>query len=384
MAIATRSAESAPAPNRHEVPAERKSRPVVLWAGLGAVFAAFALYVWTAWILGPHFESVDAGPSTPPTWMRVTMDIWTVVGFGLLALVLYQFVVRPWRRERALSSDGLFCLGFGAIYFWDPFINYSGAWFTYNSYLTNYGSWVYEIPGWNSPVGEPGAMFAEPVLFIWPAYMYCLFTGVIFGCFLMRKFKARYPRTGTLGMIGFAWGLFFLFDVFIEAIVWMPLGFFSFPGAHGEVSINAGTYYQYPIYEGLMWGGLWASWACLRYFKNDQGETVMERGVSQLRIGRKSKTAVRFLAIFAGLSLAYNVVYNLPAQWVGTHADSWPADVQERSYLTNNICGGNTDRACPGADIPNPRGMNSIRLDPDGKLVVPPGAQLPTRIPLAD
>lgn len=56
--------------------------------------------------------------------------------------------------------------------------SYFGHWFTYNSYLVNYGSWVKEIPGWQS-YGEPGAMIPEPIVLIGPVYVYFIMAATL-------------------------------------------------------------------------------------------------------------------------------------------------------------------------------------------------------------
>ncbi|MFP3467821.1 spirocyclase AveC family protein, partial [Leifsonia sp. SIMBA_070] len=86
----------------------------------------------------------------------------------------------------------------------------------------------------------------------------------IAGCWVMRKVKARWPQISNVGLIGvvFAWA--FLFDLVMEGLVLMPMGLYTFPGSIQSLSINAGTYYQWPVYEGVMWGGVQAGLCCLR------------------------------------------------------------------------------------------------------------------------
>jgi hypothetical protein len=71
------------------------------------------------------------------------------------------------------------------------------------------------------------------------------------------------------------------------------------------------------------------------------------------------------------------VIFNVPVQWVGTHSATWPTDIQKRSYLLDGLCGQGTTFACPGEGVPNPRGSTSVRIGPDGGLVVPAGTSLP-------
>jgi hypothetical protein len=160
----------------------------------------------------------------------------------------------------------------------------------------------------------------------------------------------------------------------------MPLGMYTFPGAIQSLSINAGTYYQWPIYEGLMWGGVQAALCCLRFFTDDRGRTVVERGLDNVRGGFAKQQFVRFLAIFAAISASFFVFYIVPAQFMATHADPWPEDVQKRSYFTSGLCGEGTDRPCPDPSLPIPT-KHSGYINTDGELVLPEGVELPAAIP---
>lgn len=65
----------------------------------------------------------------------------------------------------------------------------------------------------------------------------------------------------------------------------LPLGLYTYPGAIQSVSFNAGHYYQWPGYEGVMWGAVQAGLACLRFFTDDRRRTIVERGIDQVRGG---------------------------------------------------------------------------------------------------
>jgi hypothetical protein len=91
---------------------------------------------------------------------------------------------------------------------------------------------------------------------------------------------------------------------------------------------------------------------------------------------------LRFLALFGGINVIFMVIFNVPVQWAGTHSAPWPSDIQKRSYLLDGLCGQGTTFACPGEAVPIPRGNTSVRIGPDGRLVVPAGTRLPRAVPL--
>jgi hypothetical protein len=172
-----------------------------------------------------------------------------------------------------------------------------------------------------------------------------------------------------------------VFDFVIEGLFLMPMGLFTYPGAIRALSVNAGTYYQWPLYEGLMWGGVQAGLCCMRYFTDDRGRTFVERGLDRVRGGFATQQLTRFLAIFAACSAFFFVFYNIPAQWFAMHQDPWPDDILKRSYFLMGICGEDTDRPCPDPSLPTPL-TNSGYINHDGKLVLPDGVELPKNVPI--
>ncbi|GAB2659457.1 spirocyclase AveC family protein [Nocardia goodfellowii] len=356
-----------------------KSKPVLIWAVIGGIILAFQLYVWIRWITGPNFERVPTGPSDPPTLMKTILVVWTVVILAGLPVGIYYFIVRPWRRERRITTDGMLLVACGLLFFQDPLLNYFNTWSTYNTWMFNRGSWVLDVPGWRS-FGEPGAMMAEPILMNAPGYSYGILLCTILGCWIMRKAKAKWPNISNKGLIGVLLVWTFFFDFVIEGLFLMPMGLFTYPGAIQSLSINAGTYYQWPLYEGLMWGGVQAGLCSLRYFTDDRGRTFVERGLERIQGGFVRQQGTRFLAIFAACSIFFFVCYNIPAQWFAMHADPWPADIQKRSYFDMGICGEGTGRLCPDPALPIP-GKDTGYINPEGQLVLPEGVELPEVIP---
>ena len=222
---------------------------------------------------------------------------------------------------------------------------------------------------------------AEPLLTNVPGYAYGVLLITIVGCWVMRKIKARWPNISNLRLIVVTYALAFLFDFVMEGLVLLPIGFYTYPGSIREVSFNAGTYYQWPIYEGLMWGGVQAALCCLRYFTDDRGRTVVERGLDHVRGGFVKQQLIRFLAIFAAVSGCFFFFYNVPAQWIGMHSDPWPEDHTKRSYFTGGICGDGTDVPCPDPALPMPTKRSGF-INTDGELVLPEGVELPQVVPI--
>ncbi len=81
-----------------------KITPVKVWAAVGGAILAFQLYVWIRWITGPNFERVPPGPSDPPTFMKAILFTWTSVIILGLPIAICYFIIRPWRRERRITT----------------------------------------------------------------------------------------------------------------------------------------------------------------------------------------------------------------------------------------------------------------------------------------
>src|SRR5947209_4935949 len=80
--------------------------PVTLWAALGTAFVVLQVSVFGRWILSGPVRT-PTGPTPVPGWMRIeihTFEVASVLGGVAMA---WFFLVRPWRRDRRISPDGL-------------------------------------------------------------------------------------------------------------------------------------------------------------------------------------------------------------------------------------------------------------------------------------
>ena len=50
----------------------------------------------------------------------------------------------------------------------------------------------------------------------------------------------------------------------------------------------------------------------LLYFRNDRGQTLVERGVETIKVGKAGSIALRFAAMAAMCAVIYMVTYNVP------------------------------------------------------------------------
>lgn len=330
------------AESRHNV------HPVQVWAWIGALLLALECYFTVKWIASDQFVPVPSGPDIPPEWMRTVLDTGQVVMTLAWCSAFYWFVLRPWRRERRLTTDGLIMIGCTLASLWDALSNTGQYWFTYNSYLVNRGSILGVMPTTLSPHAA-GANEAWPLFFINTLYGNFVIVAIIM-CALLRSLKSKWPQIGTPALVAICFVLGAIADFIIEGVVLLPLGFWTYAGGHW--AINADTYYKFPLHEAIAAGSVFASLTCLRFFVDDKGQTICERGLDKLVASPLKKSLMRVSAVLGGVILIFIVTYHLPQGFIALHSTAWPDDVVQRSYFTNRICGPQVNLACPGPKTP--------------------------------
>jgi hypothetical protein len=341
--------------------------PIKIMAFFGILLFLFMAYVWGKWITGPNFKRVDPGPTEAPDWMMLALHAFEIGGVLLAGIVIWRCVVRPWRHDGRPSTDGLLVIGFATVWFQDPFSTYYVNWFTYNTNLINFGSWVQDVPGWVS-YGSPGHTIAEPIVFIGPSYIYFLMLGVLFGTWVMRTVRKRWPEIQVWQQLVVCFVAMCALDLVAEGLIWMPLGFWSYPGGHGILFPS--TYHKFALEEMIPIGLMFTGLSALRYFRDDRGYTLVERGVSRLRGSSRRINLTRMFAVLFGVHLITFVLYTIPAAWMVTHPRPWPEDTMNRSYFTSGLCGEGTDRACSGPRVPFATNESGY-MTRDGKLAFP-------------
>jgi Spirocyclase AveC-like len=333
-----------------EVP--RSWRPVMAWAAAGAVLLVFEIVVLARWVFGPNFKSTPPGPDQISSGQQLLFTVLQVAVPLAAVVALYFWVVRPWRREGHLTTDGMLTLSAGMVFFWDMSMNYTSVSLLYNSHLANRGAWANgSWPGWISP----NANYLPESLFITvPGYVALVFSQVVLVLWILRKIKARRPKLGTTASVVFIFVGLVIVDTIIETVL-LRSAIYAYPGAIRAITLFAGHTYQVPLSETVLFGGVaLGAIACLSHFRDDRGHTVVERGLDKIRIGAKSKQLVKFLAIFGAVHLAFLLLYMVPQQWFAVHSGPFPSGY--KSYMINDMCASGSDgRTCPGPGVPMPR-----------------------------
>ncbi len=320
--------------------------PQKLWILNGLIWFCFALYCWTAWVLGPDFKDNAIGRDLAPEgyvlWVR-TVEVASII----LALVqLWIFIVRPKIKTGRLSFDGIFFLACWTLYFQEPWLNYNSPQFLYTTVSYNAGSWLNYIPGWNSPNAE-----LIPVgSIIWcTAYLSLVAFWAYSGSHFMRWYKRRRPDASVLRILLVTFCLFIPFDIVLEHIILMT-ELFNYASTVPELTLWAGEKYQFPLYEIVSWCACLTAWSAVHYFRDDQGYSFPERGFQRLRFKNEGiKTFSRFLAIMGFCHLLFLAFYNIPYFYWSTKGGAYP---DYATYRIGGLCGPDTNYDCPGLEVP--------------------------------
>lgn len=345
-----RSAETAGDGSSNPV-ATKSIKPVKVWAYLGMAFVLLQLYIYTDWITGPKFHRTHTGADPVPTIVKTWAWIvqLTTVGVMVFAVV---WVVRQSLRERRLTFDGMLLIAWLSVMWQDPILNYIRPTFFYNAYLISFGSWVESVPGWISP---HGGNLASPLLLSGFGYMNCLFFSIGI-CSLMRTAKKRFPSIGVAGLLVVAMVAAFFMDMGYEVFMCRTT-LYAYPGTVHWLSLWGGERYQFPLYESLFWGFVWAAGGALRYFRDDKGRSVAERGADSLAVTDRTRTAVRTFAIIGFLNAVY-VVFNVAINFAALQIDQTPRGYQ--TWMRTDLCGPGTEYACPGPSVPIPMSPGAV------------------------
>jgi Spirocyclase AveC-like len=322
------------------------------WVLAGTFWLVFQLYVLGRWVTGPYFVAVDPG-SDPISAGMQTFLLWAqILCSSACVLCLWLWVVVPWRREGRLNSDAMIAISAATVWFWDFSQSYVVDGVLYNAHLFNRGSWgLHAWPGWLSPGGH---IVAEPLLFVPAAYIVLVLSQVVFVCWLLRKIKSRRPDAGVrFYLAAIFFGLLFV-DTMVETTV-LRTGLYAYPAAIRAFSLFPGETYQFPLSEGILFGGLsLGAIAVLKFFKDDRGSTFVERGIEKLGISETRKQLLRLLAIYGWIHSAFFVLFMVPNTVVTFNGDAYPEGYP--SYLLNGMCQyGERRDQCPGPGVSIPR-----------------------------
>jgi len=378
LGIATRPPREGVQPRRE---AGFWDRPVTWWAFLGALLMAGQAFIFIRWFFSDDIRNISPGVTPVPTWMKITLVVSCVAIAVACFYLLWRWAIKPWRRTGELTALGAFGIGTCTMFWQDPLQNQIAPWFSWNHWLPNVGSWANQIPG----ISQPNATgLGDPLYLTATGFVVFYFGCAILGCWVMNKVKERRPGIGAPWLI-LASIVVCTVGLGVIELFWMRAGAYVYPDSIPSLTLFSGHYYQIPLYEIVIDGIIGASMSWVVFFRNDKGETVMERGINDLKISPAKKAWMRILAFAVAANLLFGV-YDLVLQPFVHAGHNWPADIAKRSYFSDAYCGpGNSpnrdvNMACWSDALPIPTKGSAVVLR-DGTLA--PGSKpIPTPVPL--
>jgi hypothetical protein len=283
------------------------NRVSVAWPVLGA-FTLILACVSLGWWIADGVTSVSPGDDPMPSWQLLLMHALEWIQFAAFVAIVWWVVVRPLLRRQPMGFDGLFVIAAFFLNFWDVMDNYWLFSFQYNAHHLNVASWGAYIPGWHSPRPE---LWAVPIGFVFGAYTWAFYLAVVSGCALLKYLKSRRPSWGALR----AFGLVFVSNMLIEVVtenVYLRIGAIANLSPYEPLTLWDGTQHAWPLYNPVLFSLVWTTLTALRWYRDENGLTVVERFLPTIRSGRRTSTLLRFLAIFACLQVTYLLLYFLP------------------------------------------------------------------------
>ena len=336
--------------------AGQSSAPVVRWAYVGGAILLFILYVMAKWILGGHAVPTHPGPDPLPEASAVFIRYVQWVAMILGAVAFWYFVIRPWRREGHLTTVGMLYLAWLTLFFQDPMMNYTSATVLYNSYMVNLGTWTLgSTPGWTSPNGNN---LPEPLLLIVVGYTIIGYSLAFPVLAILNKFKERWPNLSKFSLAALGVLILIVLDTIFETLL-LRTGVYAYPGGIHAITLFAGQTYQFPMSEGIFYGGcLIGATMVLLLYRDDKGMTWVEKGLDKLKVSAFSRQWIKFLALFGYVQLSMLLLFTVPMQWFATHSDAFPTGYP--SYMVNDMCVyGPEKNQCPGPGVMMPRPQNN-------------------------
>jgi hypothetical protein len=287
-----------------------------VWAAVGAASAVLALVVLARWLIsGPHQVHAALGPDHLSTARLILLHTVEWGQFAIFVALALRYVILPLARKERLGFDGLFILAALLLNFWDPLDNYWAFVFQYNTHFLNISSWASFIPGWHSP---GGAVWAVPVGFVFGAYVWAFYYASRIGCAILKRLSRTRPTWSAVSRFA----VVFLAMAALEAVcelIYLRTDSIANIFTNTSLTIWSGHYYQWPIYNPILFASVWTLITALRWSRNADGLSFVERGAEQLRTTPRLQTWVRFLAISAYLQVVYIGLYFVPWNLLALH-----------------------------------------------------------------
>lgn len=301
--------------------AYRKERAVVVWALVGLGWLAVCAVALGGWITSPtDFQPAPfIGPDELPHGNLIALRVLEALSMTVLLAFAYVMVIKPWRRGEGFGLTAWLMVGgvFGFVA--DACLNLYDYLFAWNQHSVNYGVWAAYMPFHKE--GQ-SSRYAEALLWGLPMYIYfCAGLGLI-GAVLANKLRLRRPTMSIAAVLAVIWVGDFVFDFVLENIIIRTTQAYAFARTPAELTLFAGSQFQFPIYESVLVAFVACAFTRLRMSAMDDphGLSFIERGTLDLPV--RLRQPMRCLAAIGFSATVLVLVYHLPFNWIGLGGNS--------------------------------------------------------------
>lgn len=300
----------------------------------------FAYQAWTlaGWLAdGPH-QITEFRDRDSTSWYAARVaEVLILAG----TLVIAGIVVRDCLRKRRLTFDAMLIIGLTTAAFWDPIYNWITPAWLYSSNWLNLNDWFAHAPLALNP--DHGRM-PWP---IFPVLVGYSFWGLAFAALdnaVMRRVRRRRPGIGPAGLVAVAFASAGTTTV-VAFGVFKLLDLMHAPGF--RATFLADNEFAFFFWSG---GIVFGAIACLRFFLDENGLALPERGTEGMSPSRR--TVVSLLATIATCQLVVIAGWGLLSVPATLYSAPYP---ETPAHLINGLCDapgitGTEYGPCPGGD----------------------------------
>ncbi len=311
-------------------------------AVVGFVFVFWQGWTWVSWLAaGPH-SITQFRDTNSASWYgaRVFEGVAVVISIAVLT-----FVVRRCRREHRLTWDAKLIIAGAATMWLDSFTNVLAPLFMYSSNWVNLNTPAGSMPlAVNPDIGR----LPWPILYLGLIYTFGLLAFAMVMTWAMRAFRRRWPALSVAKLIG----LVFLLGVVVDIAMEIPmyrLRLWAYPGSPDFLALWSKDGMKLPLLvEVLPAGVAFATMGALRYFRDDMGRGVTERGLE--RHHPLTRSVISILALIAIMNGVWFVATSVQAA-VGNFSGRYE---KMPAHIVNDMCNapgitGTRYGPCPGS-----------------------------------
>jgi hypothetical protein len=263
-------------------------------AGVGVV-----LLVWEAWTLVAWLgagggrqadEFRDPAFSTASWWTARVYELIIVAG----AMAVATYVVRGCLRQRRITFDGLFCVAAFSAWWIDPAVNAWTPTFLYGQNWLNFTSWCSQMP---FVVNKDCGRLPEP----WSMgliYAFGILLVVKSGGWFLRRLEDRgVPPGRRVVLLGLA---AIVGELIFEAPAIITHNF-NYLGGFDWAPFVPDNIRMPPLLDLAAAVWFYGMFVTVGHFRNDRGETLVERGLERFSLRRRQ--TLTFLCLVASIQL---------------------------------------------------------------------------------